>query len=48
MVANLEAIEAAGKPTTTMVIVTNSDDYKSIEPTLGNVAAGAQVVKMGK
>ncbi|MBR3314535.1 MAG: PTS system trehalose-specific EIIBC component [Atopobiaceae bacterium] len=48
LVADLDGIEAAGKPTTTMVIVTNSDDYKSIEPTLGNVAAGAQVVKMSK
>jgi hypothetical protein len=31
-----------------MLIVTNSDDYQSIEPTLGNVTAGKPVVKLSK
>ncbi len=48
MVADLDAIEAAGKPTTTMVIVTNSDDFKSVEPALGPCAAGKEVVKLSK
>ena len=30
--ADLDAITAAGKPTATMVIVTNTDDYASIKP----------------
>jgi PTS system sucrose-specific IIC component len=48
LVADLPAIQKAGKPTTTMVIVTNSDDYKSIAPTLGNCHAGDAVIKLGK
>jgi PTS system trehalose-specific IIC component len=48
LVADLPAIQKAGKPTTTMVIVTNSDDYKSIAPTLGNCHAGDAVIKLSK
>ena len=48
MVADLDAIEAAGKPTTTMVIVTNTDDYASVEPTLGACKAGDAVLKATK
>ena len=42
--ADLDAIEAAGKPTATMVIVTNTDDYASVEPTIGAVTAGERLV----
>ena len=42
--ADLDAIEAAGKPTATMVIVTNTDDYASVEPTIGAVKAGEKLV----
>ncbi len=48
MVADLDAIEAAGKPTTTMLIVTNTDDYKAVEPKLGACKAGQQVVSLKK
>ena len=48
LVADLAGIEKAGKPTTTMVIVTNSDDYKSIDPTLGACNAGQALVKLAK
>ena len=48
LVADLEAIEKAGKPTTTMLIVTNSDEYKAVEPTLGACTAGQEIVKLSK
>ena len=48
LVADLEAIEKAGKPTTTMLIVTNSDEYKAVEPTLGTCSAGQEIVKLSK
>lgn len=46
MVVDLDAVEAAGKPATTMVIITNTDDYASVEATLGPVDAGAPVLKI--
>ncbi len=48
MVADLGAIERAGKPTTTMVIVTNTDDYSAVDPTLGACTAGKAVIKLRK
>lgn len=48
MEADLDQIKAAGKAATTMVIVTNSDDFKSIEGTSGAVVAGASLVKLSK
>ncbi len=48
LIADLPAISKAGKPTTTMVIVTNSDDYASIDPKLGACNAGQEVVKLSK
>ena len=33
--ADLDAIKAAGKPATTMVIVTNTDDYAAVEQNYG-------------
>ena len=44
--ADLDAIEAAGKPTATMVIVTNTDDYASVEPAIGAVKAGEKLVEV--
>ena len=38
--ADLDAIEAAGKPTATMVIVTNSDAFSSIKANVGPIKAG--------
>ncbi|MBO7674184.1 MAG: PTS glucose transporter subunit IIA [Atopobiaceae bacterium] len=46
--ADLDAIKAAGKPATTMVIVTNSDDYASITQTYGPCKAGQKVVDLKK
>ena len=46
--ADLDAIKAAGKPTTTMVIVTNSDDYSAINQTYGPCKAGQKVVDLTK
>ena len=46
--ADLDAITAAGKPTATMVIVTNTDDYQSVTPELGAVKAGAKLVTCTK
>lgn len=40
MEADLAAIEAAGKPTATMVVVTNTDAYKSVEAKVGPIKAG--------
>ena len=48
MVADLAAIERAGKPTTTMVIVTNTDEYSSVTSDLGPCAAGKAVVRVSK
>ena len=44
MVVDLEAVKAAGKPTTTIVAITNSDDYEVIEPKLGAIEAGKAVL----
>ena len=46
--ADLDAIEAAGYKTATMVIVTNTDDFAGVEPTLGDVAAGEKLVTVTK
>ena len=46
--ADLDAIAAAGKPTATMVIVTNTDDYASVEPVIGSTTAGAKLVECKK
>ena len=46
--ADLDAIEAAGKPTATMVIVTNTDDYKAVTPEVGSVTAGEKLVTVSK
>ncbi len=45
---DLDAVKAAGKPATTMVIVTNSDDYSSIDQTYGACKAGQKVVDLKK
>ena len=42
--ADLDAITEAGKPTATMVIVTNTDDYAAVEPVIGAVKAGEKLV----
>ena len=46
--ADLDAIKAAGKPTATMVIVTNTDDYASVTPTTGAIKAGEALVSVSK
>ena len=46
--ADLAKIKAAGKPATTMLIVTNTDDYAAVEPKLGKVSAGDAVVTLTK
>ena len=46
--ADLDAITAAGKPTATMVIVTNTDDYAAVEPVVGPTKAGAKLVECKK
>ena len=46
--ADLDAIKAAGKPATTMVIVTNTDDYKSVEQNYGPCKAGQKVITLSK
>jgi PTS system sucrose-specific IIC component len=46
--ADLSAIEEAGKPTATMVIVTNTDDYVSVNPMAGSVVAGEKLVTLTK
>ena len=40
MEVDLDALEAANKPSATMVIVTNSDAFKSIKANVGPVKAG--------
>ncbi|MBR3234548.1 MAG: PTS glucose transporter subunit IIA, partial [Atopobiaceae bacterium] len=46
--ADLDAIKAAGKPATTMVIVTNTDDYAAVEQNYGACKAGQKVVTLKK
>ena len=46
--SDLDAITEAGKPTATMVIVTNTDDYASVTTTLGAVKAGEKLVTCTK
>ena len=46
--SDLDAIKEAGKPTATMVIVTNTDDYASVTPELGAVKAGDKLVTVAK
>jgi PTS system sucrose-specific IIC component len=46
--ADLGKIKTAGKPTTTMVIVTNTDDYASVNATLGATQAGKPVIRLTK
>ena len=46
--ADLDAITEAGKPTATMVIVTNTDDYASVTPEVGAVKAGEKLVTVAK
>jgi glucose-specific phosphotransferase system IIA component len=48
MEADLDAITAAGKPTATMVVVTNSDAFASINPKTGVVKAGEASCKLTK
>jgi len=46
--ADLAGIEAAGKSTATMVIVTNTDDFASVEPSVGAVKAGEKLITVTK
>ena len=46
--ADLAAIKAAGKPATTMVIITNSDDYSKIDQVYGPCSAGKKVITLTK
>ena len=46
--ADLDAITEAGKNTATMVIVTNTDDFASVEPSIGAVKAGEKLVSVSK
>jgi PTS system sucrose-specific IIC component len=48
MEADLAAIKAAGKPATTMVIITNTDDYSSVTQSYGPVQAGQKVIDLAK
>jgi len=48
MEADLDAIEAAGKPTATMVVVTNTDAYASVSPKVGPVKAGEAACTLAK
>ena len=49
MIADLAAIEAAGLPTITPVLVCNSDDYATFNTTTGKtVAQGEEVILLGK
>ena len=40
MEVDLDALEAADKPSATMVIITNSDDFAAIKPEVGPIKAG--------
>jgi PTS system sucrose-specific IIC component len=46
--ADLAAIKAAGKPATTMVIITNSDDFSKIDQVYGPCSAGKKVITLAK
>ena len=49
MIADLAAIEAAGLPTITPVLVCNSDDYTTFNTTTGKAVTNADVVmELGK
>ena len=49
MIADLEAIKAAGLPTITPVLVCNSDDYTTFNTTTGKAVTNADVViELGK
>ena len=49
MIADLEAIKAAGLPTITPVLVCNSDDYTTFNVTTGKAVTNADVViELGK
>jgi phosphotransferase system IIA component len=49
MIADLEAIKAAGLPTITPVLVCNSDDYTTFNTVTGKtVAAGEMIMELGK
>ncbi len=41
---DIEKIKAAGYPTTTAVLLTNSDDYDSVTPTLGAKKVGEDLI----
>ena len=46
---DLEKIQAAGHPSTVIMIVTNSDDFASVEQTMtGSVSPGTDLMKVGK
>jgi PTS system beta-glucosides-specific IIC component len=49
MIADLAAIEAAGLPTITPVLICNTDDYTTFNTTTGKAVTGADVViELGK
>ena len=49
MIADLDAIKAAGLPTITPVLVCNSDDYTTFNTTIGKAVTNADVViEVGK
>ena len=46
MEVDLDAVKAAGKQTTTMIVVTNTDDYASVEGKDGAVKAGDPFIEV--
>ncbi len=46
MVADLDAIKAAGKQTMTMIVVTNTDEYDAVDGVQGPVKAGDALVNV--
>ena len=49
MIADLDAIQAAGLPTITPVVVCNTDDYPTLNTTIGKtVGNGDVVIEVGK
>ena len=48
MEVDLDALEAANKPSATMVIVTNTDAFKAIAPVVGPIKAGQASCKLTK
>ncbi|MBP3894145.1 MAG: PTS system trehalose-specific EIIBC component [Atopobiaceae bacterium] len=48
MEVDLDALEAAGKPSATMVIVTNSDSYSAIKANVGPIKAGEAACTLTK